>query len=54
MTDCEICGKKATSKVSIDGLVLDVCDDCVDLGEPVSFGIKKPKKRIMEPEELSL
>jgi len=54
MTDCEICGKKATMKVNIDGVVLDVCDECANLGEPVSLSVTRSKRSIPEPEELSL
>ena len=54
MADCEICGNKATTKANVDGIVLDVCPNCVSLGEPVSLSIKKPKKRLNEPEELFL
>lgn len=53
MTDCEICGETATKKARVDGLVLDVCDSCAELGEPVSFGSKKPKRKTRKPKELS-
>lgn len=53
MPDCEICGKKATKKARVDGLVLDVCDSCSELGEPVSVVAKKPKRKTRKPKELS-
>ncbi len=37
MSTCEICGKRATrlSKVSVEGAVLTVCENCRELGEVV-------------------
>ncbi|MCD6367603.1 MAG: TIGR00270 family protein [Candidatus Aenigmarchaeota archaeon] len=54
MTDCEICGAPATKKVKIDGIILDVCDECAKLGETVSISLKKPKKKIKDIEELDV
>ncbi|MCD6477560.1 MAG: TIGR00270 family protein [Candidatus Aenigmarchaeota archaeon] len=49
MTDCEICGRKATKKAIIDGVLLDVCDECAKLGEVVNETVQiKPKKRKVE------
>ncbi|WP_297215624.1 multiprotein bridging factor aMBF1 [Thermoplasma sp.] len=35
--ECEMCGKKVskTTKIIIDGAVLNVCDDCAKFGTPV-------------------
>ena len=53
MSDCEVCGVPATKKAKIDGIILDVCDECAQLGEPVSLSLKRPKKKTMEPEEFT-
>jgi putative transcription factor len=65
MATCEICGKSVekTKKVKIEGVVLQVCNECATLGEPVEdsalptsvavrtqrfFTQKKPEKVISE------
>lgn len=35
VSECELCGAKATRKAKVEGTVLDVCDDCVKFGEAV-------------------
>ena len=55
MTECEICGKQATKKAKIDGIVLDVCDECAKLGEVISSRVSlKPKRKVQEIPESSL
>ncbi|MEM5871423.1 MAG: helix-turn-helix domain-containing protein [Candidatus Aenigmatarchaeota archaeon] len=38
MGECEICGKSvnSTKKAEIDGVILEVCDECAKLGKEVS------------------
>ncbi|MCL4359356.1 MAG: multiprotein bridging factor aMBF1 [Candidatus Thermoplasmatota archaeon] len=35
--ECEMCGKKTakTTKIRVDGAILNVCDDCARFGKPV-------------------
>jgi putative transcription factor len=35
ISECELCGSKATRKAKVEGTVLAVCDDCVRFGEEV-------------------
>lgn len=53
MTECEICGKEATQKVVIDGIILDVCDECAKFGKPISLTLKKQKRKTKEIPESS-
>lgn len=49
MTECEICGSRATRKAEIDGVILSVCNDCAKLGSPVVEAVKiraKSKREI--------
>jgi putative transcription factor len=51
--ECELCGKKATAKAKIEGIVISVCENCAKLGErvleakPVQMR-EKPKIKIEE------
>jgi putative transcription factor len=36
MSECEICGAKATRKTKIDSAVLNVCDKCVGFGKEIT------------------
>lgn len=35
VSECEVCGAKATRKAKVEGTVLAVCDQCVKFGEDV-------------------
>jgi putative transcription factor len=35
MAECEICGKKATKRAEIEGVVMNVCDECVKFGKEI-------------------
>ena len=39
MTECELCGSKASRKTKIDGAVLSVCDDCVGYGQEIKVPV---------------
>lgn len=47
MAECEVCGKEISSKkrAEIDGVVLDVCEDCAKLGKEVY----QPRKVMIQP-----
>ena len=45
MTECEICGGKATMKAKIDGALLDVCEDCSGMGEKVKIPRRREKRQ---------
>lgn len=54
--DCELCGSdKAFRKAVIEGAVLCVCDNCVNLGEEVKEAVKPVARKSMIPlpEELN-
>ncbi len=37
MAECEVCGKESANKrAEIDGVILEVCDNCVKLGKEVA------------------
>jgi putative transcription factor len=44
MAECEACGARATRKAKIEGVIMDVCDKCVEMGQE----IKAPPKMIFE------
>jgi len=54
MSTCEICGKRATrlSKVSVEGAVLTVCENCRELGEVVRE-VATPPRKPMEVQRIS-
>lgn len=54
ITECEICGNKATRKAKIESAVLSVCNECVKLGKEIIKIKPKPKKPATLPEELNL
>lgn len=55
MSECEVCGARASRKAKIEDVVMDVCDVCVQLGEeiikPVVRAVKRPARI---PEELDI
>jgi uncharacterized protein (TIGR00270 family) len=52
MPECEVCGKSipCLRRASIDGVVFDVCDQCVDLGEEIKV-IQLPQKTVVKKQE---
>ncbi|MGB9635256.1 MAG: helix-turn-helix domain-containing protein [Candidatus Micrarchaeia archaeon] len=45
MDYCEVCGlKPAVKRAIIEGVVLNVCSDCVGLGKVIEEKVKLPKK----------
>jgi len=57
MTECELCGsKKANRKAKIEGVILTVCENCVNFGNeikpPEIKVVKKYVPKIEEPEEI--
>ena len=60
MAECEVCGKAVSNvkRAEIDGVILEVCDNCVSLGkemsEPRRTIIKRrPEETIEEPEDFA-
>ncbi len=51
MVDCEICGRKpAKHKAVIEGVVMQVCDDCVKFGKEIVEKTKiKPVATVNKP-----
>lgn len=37
MSECEVCGKAVSNprRIELDGVILDVCDDCMKLGKEI-------------------
>lgn len=52
--ECEICGKAASKKATIEEAVLNVCSACAKLGSEVKQEAPRPVKRIYPIEELSV
>jgi len=48
MAECEVCGKGIpfAKRAEIDGVVLDVCDDCARLGKEIA-----PKRSVLIPKK---
>jgi putative transcription factor len=36
MSECELCGSKASRKTKIEGAILNVCDKCVGFGQEIN------------------
>jgi len=48
MSECEVCGKESAGKrAEIDGVILEVCDNCVKLGKEVY----QPRKVFIQPHQ---
>ena len=51
--ECELCGSKATRKAKVEGIVLNVCDDCVKFGKEIpTIEFRRTKKKIPKIEGL--
>lgn len=44
--NCEVCGKRASTKAKIEGIVLDVCEACASHGQVISLPVPVVKKEI--------
>lgn len=59
MAECEVCGKDVSSikRAEIDGVILEVCDNCVKLGkelaQPRKVLVKKRLETLEEGGELA-
>jgi len=48
MSECEVCGKESAGKrAEIDGVILEVCDNCAKLGKEVY----QPRKVFIQPHQ---
>ena len=48
ISECELCGAKASKKAKVEGTVLDVCENCVKYGKEVKeVEYKRPVKKIL-------
>ncbi|MBU3896368.1 MAG: TIGR00270 family protein [Nanoarchaeota archaeon] len=54
--ECCICGKKAVTRANVDGVVLDVCSDCVKFGKaaPKVIMPNKQKQSFLPEMEISI
>jgi putative transcription factor len=59
MAECEVCGKSVShvKRADIDGVILEVCEDCVKLGKELAQSrtvyMKKKIETLEEGEELA-
>lgn len=51
MADCEICGSMAEKKAEIDGVILNVCGKCAELGKVVAEPVRALKTESKETED---
>ncbi len=46
MAECEICGSESSGRAEIDGVVLNVCGRCAELGKKVAEPVRARKKTV--------
>lgn len=52
MAECVLCGAKATRKAKIEGVILNVCDECVKFGQEIpKIEVRQIKAKIAFKEQ---
>jgi len=52
--ECEICGARASRKSKIEGVVMDVCERCAELGEEIKLPRAQAPPKVKLPNELEI